>query len=115
MKAEAGSKRKRGAKVKGEKDAEYGVARGIDFKGVDMGMQFESIFRLTDVFAVINFEMARDLKSYIHRIGRTARAGAKGQALSLLDPDEVPLFETVEAHFRGTYCSSSLCLYYLRN
>jgi len=43
-KPETGSKRKRGAKVKGEKDAEYGVARGIDFKGVDMGMQGESTF-----------------------------------------------------------------------
>eukprot|EP00698_Gefionella_okellyi_P020889 TRINITY_DN6652_c0_g1_i1.p1 TRINITY_DN6652_c0_g1~~TRINITY_DN6652_c0_g1_i1.p1 ORF type:complete len:433 (-),score=112.56 TRINITY_DN6652_c0_g1_i1:660-1934(-) len=60
-------KKKRKSKKKfkedGRKEAEYGVARGIDFKGVD---------------TVVNFDFARTVRSHVHRIGRTARAGASG-------------------------------------
>lgn len=66
---------------------EYGVSRGIDFQHVS---------------AVINFDFPTSSKSYTHRIGRTARAGQRGMALSFVVPKEeyrkhIPTFvETAE-------------------
>ncbi len=57
------------------------VARGIDVEGISH---------------VINFEMPNDAESYVHRIGRTARAGAVGIALSFCDGDELPLISPIE-------------------
>uniref|UniRef100_A0A8H7TSV2 RNA helicase n=1 Tax=Bionectria ochroleuca TaxID=29856 RepID=A0A8H7TSV2_BIOOC len=50
-----------------KRDSEYGVSRGIDFKNVG---------------TVINFDLPTTASSYTHRIGRTARAGKNGMALS---------------------------------
>ncbi|KAM3068029.1 ATP-dependent DNA/RNA helicase [Clarireedia jacksonii] len=55
----------------GKKDKEYGVSRGIDFK---------------NVACVLNFDLPTSSKSYTHRIGRTARAGQTGMALSFVIP-----------------------------
>jgi ATP-dependent RNA helicase RhlE len=49
------------------------AARGIDVEGVTH---------------VVNFELPHEPESYVHRIGRTARAGAGGTAISLCDPSE---------------------------
>ncbi|OEU19270.1 DEAD-domain-containing protein [Fragilariopsis cylindrus CCMP1102] len=48
------------------------AARGLDIKGVTH---------------VVNFDMARDCDSYIHRIGRTGRAGEVGEAVTFWNPD----------------------------
>ncbi|KAJ4293780.1 ATP-dependent DNA/RNA helicase [Collariella sp. IMI 366227] len=64
------SKKKR----KHKKDEEYGVSRGIDFK---------------NVAAVVNFDMPTSSSSYTHRIGRTARAGRAGIALSFVIPKDL--------------------------
>ncbi|EXJ93222.1 ATP-dependent RNA helicase dbp9 [Capronia epimyces CBS 606.96] len=56
---------------KNEKD--YGVSRGIDFQ---------------NVACVINFDLPQNSKSYTHRIGRTARAGKAGMALSFVIPKD---------------------------
>lgn len=56
-----------------KKDKEYGVSRGIDFK---------------NVACVLNFDLPTSSKSYTHRIGRTARAGQTGMALSFVIPAE---------------------------
>lgn len=61
-------KRKR---PQGLTDAEYGVSRGVDF---------------VDVSCVINFDLPLSSRSYTHRIGRTARAGKTGMALSFVVP-----------------------------
>ncbi|KAL2256142.1 hypothetical protein VTK26DRAFT_2121 [Humicola hyalothermophila] len=61
-------------KRKYRKDEEYGVSRGIDFK---------------NVAAVVNFDMPTSSSSYTHRIGRTARAGRAGIALSFVIPKEL--------------------------
>ncbi|KAK3303451.1 P-loop containing nucleoside triphosphate hydrolase protein [Chaetomium strumarium] len=61
-------------KRKHKKDEEYGVSRGIDFK---------------NVAAVVNFDMPTSAKSYTHRIGRTARAGRAGIALSFVIAKEL--------------------------
>ncbi|EKX40607.1 hypothetical protein GUITHDRAFT_46656, partial [Guillardia theta CCMP2712] len=63
----------------GKRDLDdYGVMRGVDFKLVD---------------AVVNFELPRTLRAYTHRVGRTARAGQNGTALSLVSPEEVGRLE----------------------
>ncbi|MGN7989597.1 DEAD/DEAH box helicase [Pedobacter sp. 22226] len=45
---------------------------------------------------VINYELPRSPKDYIHRIGRTGRAGSIGEAISLVSPDELHHFEVIE-------------------
>lgn len=57
------------------------VARGIDVDGISH---------------VINYEIPEDPENYVHRIGRTARAGAKGIAISLCGADEVALLHGIE-------------------
>jgi ATP-dependent RNA helicase RhlE len=57
------------------------AARGIDIDGVTH---------------VINFDLPNDPESYVHRIGRTARAGAAGVALSFCDPEERGLLRDIE-------------------
>ena len=57
-----------------KKDKEFGISRGIDFK---------------NVACVLNFDFPTTSKSYIHRIGRTARAGRPGMALSFVVPSNL--------------------------
>ena len=57
------------------------AARGIDVKGITH---------------VINFELPHEAESYVHRIGRTARAGAEGIAFSLCDPAERGALRAIE-------------------
>src|SRR5438552_1510666 len=57
------------------------VARGIDVEGISH---------------VINYEMPNDPESYVHRIGRTARAGAEGTAVSFCDATEVIMLKGIE-------------------
>ena len=47
------------------------AARGLDIKGVTH---------------VVNFYMARDVESYVHRIGRTGRAGELGESVTFWNP-----------------------------
>jgi ATP-dependent RNA helicase RhlE len=57
------------------------AARGIDIDGVSH---------------VFNYELPHEPESYVHRIGRTGRAGAHGVAWSLVDPGEMPRLKAVE-------------------
>jgi ATP-dependent RNA helicase RhlE len=45
---------------------------------------------------VINYELPRSPKDYIHRIGRTGRAGAPGTAISLICPEDVHHFGIIQ-------------------
>ncbi|KRP36429.1 MAG: RNA helicase [Opitutaceae bacterium BACL24 MAG-120322-bin51] len=45
---------------------------------------------------VINYELPRSPKDYIHRIGRTGRAGSRGEAISLITPDEAHHFSVIQ-------------------
>lgn len=47
---------------------------------------------------VINFDLPENPEDYLHRIGRTARAGAKGDAISLVDEEGVYRLEAIEAY-----------------
>ena len=61
------------------------AARGIDVDGVSH---------------VINFDLPNVPESYVHRIGRTARAGKDGMAISLCAPDERPFLKDIEKLIR---------------
>jgi len=45
---------------------------------------------------VINFELPNIAEDYVHRIGRTGRAGANGEAISLVSSDELPYLQSIE-------------------
>jgi len=45
---------------------------------------------------VVNFDVPNDPETYVHRVGRTARAGARGLALTLLSPDEWLVMADIE-------------------
>lgn len=55
---------------------------------------------IDDVTLVVNADMPATPELYIHRIGRTARAGQKGRTLSLVTPDERTLLRDVEQHIQ---------------
>jgi ATP-dependent RNA helicase RhlE len=57
------------------------AARGIDVDGISH---------------VVNFDLPNVPETYVHRIGRTARAGAEGIAISLCDTDELPFLRDIE-------------------
>jgi len=67
-------------------DARLLVATDIAARGIDVD----------GVTHVINFEIPNDAESYVHRIGRTARAGAEGMALSFCDPNELQYLRDIE-------------------
>ena len=68
------SNKRKKRKGGGAPDAEYGVSRGVDF---------------VDVSCVINFDLPSSSRAYTHRVGRTARAGRTGMALSFVVPEEL--------------------------
>ncbi|KAA0704286.1 putative ATP-dependent RNA helicase DDX56 [Triplophysa tibetana] len=86
QKSQGKGKRKNAGKSGKGKDKEYGVSRGIDFH---------------NVFNVINFDFPSSVDSYIHRVGRTARADKPGTALSLISHSELSLLEEVERTLIG--------------
>jgi ATP-dependent RNA helicase RhlE len=62
------------------------VATDIAARGVDVD----------DITHVINFELPNEPESYVHRIGRTARAGSQGIAISFCDPSERAYLRDIE-------------------
>jgi ATP-dependent RNA helicase RhlE len=61
------------------------AARGLDVKGVEL---------------VVNFDIPSQSEDYVHRIGRTARAGAEGHAISFAMPDEKRSMRDIERLIR---------------
>ncbi len=57
---------------------------------------------LNNVSLVINFDMPKHSEEYIHRIGRTGRAGKKGDALSLIGPKDWVSFKKIEKFLHKT-------------
>jgi len=51
---------------------------------------------IDDISCVVNFDLPRSPADYIHRIGRTARAGKSGTAVSFIDHDDMAHFALIE-------------------
>ncbi len=62
------------------------VATDIVSRGIDVD----------DVPLVINYDVPRDAEDYVHRIGRTARAENKGEAITLVSPEDKHFFNKIE-------------------
>jgi ATP-dependent RNA helicase RhlE len=67
------------------------VATDIAARGIDV----------PNISHVVNYELPNEPESYVHRIGRTARAGAGGAALSLCDASERPYLQAIERLMRA--------------
>jgi ATP-dependent RNA helicase RhlE len=68
------------------------VATDIAARGIDV----------TGISHVINFDLPAEPESYVHRIGRTARAGAAGVAISFCDPSERGVLRQIERQMKQT-------------
>uniref|UniRef100_A0A3Q2QX95 Probable ATP-dependent RNA helicase DDX56 n=1 Tax=Fundulus heteroclitus TaxID=8078 RepID=A0A3Q2QX95_FUNHE len=97
----SGKGKKKKGPEKGAKttDKEYGVSRGVDFQ---------------NVANVINFDFPTSVDSYIHRVGRTARADNPGTALSFISHTEVGALEEVEEALGGDNAETALKPYEFR-
>lgn len=62
------------------------VATDVAARGID----------IDDISHVINFEVPQDPDNYVHRIGRTARAGAAGESITFCDGEEYSTFKEIE-------------------
>jgi ATP-dependent RNA helicase DeaD len=62
------------------------VASDLASRGIDVD----------DISHVINYDLPEDVELYVHRIGRTARAGRRGVAWALVTPDQGPLLTQIE-------------------
>jgi ATP-dependent RNA helicase RhlE len=69
------------------------AARGLDIK---------------ELPHVVNYDLPNVPEDYVHRIGRTARAGGAGCAISLVAPDEVPLLRAIERLLARTLANTVL-------
>ncbi len=63
------------------------ASRGIDVTGIEL---------------VINYDLPEDAQNYVHRIGRTARAGCRGHAISFATPDQRRDVRDIEKLIRAT-------------
>lgn len=62
------------------------IATDIISRGID----------IDDIQLIINYDVPRDAEDYIHRIGRTARAGKRGRAISLVNEEDQSYFGKIE-------------------
>ena len=79
------------------------VATDVAARGIDVD----------DVTHVVNFQAPEDEKTYVHRVGRTGRAGHKGTAVTLVDWEDMPRWSLIDKALglgqpepRETYSSS---------
>jgi ATP-dependent RNA helicase DeaD len=63
------------------------VATNVASRGLD----------IPDVSHVVNYDLPEDVETYVHRIGRTARAGKEGVAVTLVGEDEIRDFKKIQS------------------
>lgn len=81
------------ARVRALKDFKTGkiqalVATDIAARGID----------ISQLDCVVNFQLPQAAEDYIHRIGRTGRAGQEGTAVSLISNEDIEMFRNIEKH-----------------
>lgn len=64
------------------------IATDLAARGID----------INDISHIINFDLPNEAETFVHRIGRTARAGASGHALSFCDPTEKTYLRNILSH-----------------
>jgi ATP-dependent RNA helicase SrmB len=69
------------------------VATDVAARGLD----------IADVTHVFNYDLPRTADVYVHRIGRTARAGAKGVAVSLIEAHDMGILKKIENYTKQTF------------
>lgn len=69
------------------------VATDVAARGLD----------IVELDRVVNFDMPRSGDDYLHRVGRTGRAGAEGLAISLVSPHEWNLMSSIERYLRRQF------------
>jgi len=75
--------RKLGQRRKNRADEQYSLTRGVDLQGVS---------------TVINGDVPRTVRAYVHRVGRCARGGASGTALTMCTEEEEPFLQRIIRH-----------------
>ncbi|CAN8259923.1 unnamed protein product [Cochlearia groenlandica] len=65
------------------------IARGMDFKGIN---------------CVINYDFPDSASAYIHRIGRSGRAGRRGEAITLYTEEDVPFLKNIANTMKSSGC-----------
>ena len=68
------------------------VATDVAGRGID----------ISNVELVLNYDMPNEVEDYVHRSGRTGRAGAKGRAVSLVSPTERGIHKAIVRHLNGS-------------
>ncbi|WNF35383.1 DEAD/DEAH box helicase [Bacillaceae bacterium IKA-2] len=77
---------------------EFLIATDVAARGIDV----------QNVTHVINYDIPQDPESYVHRIGRTGRAGRKGLALTLVTPREMKHLRSIELEIKMTLPSRNI-------
>lgn len=73
---------------------------------------FSSGLDIPSVLLVLNYDVPRDPTDYIHRVGRTARAGRGGQAITMVSERDIELVHDIESRISklsktGRWCDLS--------
>ena len=71
-------------------DIQYLIATDVAARGLD----------ISGVGHVYNYDIPENAEAYIHRIGRTGRAGEKGYTCLFVDPKDTKILEEIEAHIK---------------
>jgi len=76
----ASSQQRLGRRRKANEDEQYSLTRGVDLQGVS---------------TVINADVPTSVRGYVHRVGRCARGGASGTALTICTEEEEPMLQRI--------------------
>ncbi len=77
------------------------IATNVAARGLD----------LPDVSHVINFDMPEDVDTYVHRVGRTARAGRTGEAITFVGQNDIEQFDVLKRRLNGALKPHPLPVY----
>jgi ATP-dependent RNA helicase DeaD len=76
------------------------IATNVAARGLDL-----------EISHVINYDMPEDVETYVHRVGRTARAGRAGEAITFVGEGDVEMFDALQRRLRGALRPHPLPLY----